>query len=165
MFRPREDVVMIECVMLCVGRCKRGAVERRSWLGLGGVGIVVASGVAAYGLCSGFGEMQTRGRGRPSWTRRERESDGDAFGCRVYTSRLGCPVLMYVGTRWDAYGRVLLGCVGFMQGQAMHICAACGVDCFAAAIAPTSSWCEAWVCRLKRRGTGYRSRSILRIYI
>lgn len=73
MFRPREDVVMIVCVMLCVGRCKRGAVERRSWLGLGGVGIVVASGVAAYGLCSGFGEMQTRGGGRPSWTRRERE--------------------------------------------------------------------------------------------
>eukprot|EP00752_Nemacystus_decipiens_P014689 g13085.t1 len=48
-------VVMILCVMLCVGRCERGAVERRSWLGLGGVGIVVASGVAAYGVCSGFG--------------------------------------------------------------------------------------------------------------
>lgn len=50
-------MVMVLCVMLCVGRCKRGAVGRRSWLGLGGVGIVVASGVAAYGLCSGFGEM------------------------------------------------------------------------------------------------------------
>lgn len=54
----REDVVMIVCVMLCVGRCKLGAVERRSWLGLGGVGIVVASGVAAYGVCSGFGEKR-----------------------------------------------------------------------------------------------------------
>jgi len=54
--RLREDVVMVVTVMLCVGRCKLGAVERRSWLGLGGVGIVMAAGLAAYGVCSGFGE-------------------------------------------------------------------------------------------------------------
>lgn len=46
---------MIVCVMICVGRCRLDAVERRSWLGLGGVGTVLASGIAAYGVCSGFG--------------------------------------------------------------------------------------------------------------
>lgn len=51
-----SDLVMVVTVMVCVGRCLMGAVERRSWLGLGGVGIIIAAGLAAYGLCSGFGE-------------------------------------------------------------------------------------------------------------
>lgn len=47
---------MVLFVMLGLGRCRSGAVERRSWLGFGGVCIVVASGLAAYGINSGFGE-------------------------------------------------------------------------------------------------------------
>ena len=47
---------MLVVVMVSLGRCCSGSVRRRSWLGLAGVGIVVAAGLAAYGINSGFGE-------------------------------------------------------------------------------------------------------------
>ena len=43
---------------LMIGRCRRDSVERRSWLGLAGIGIVAASGLAAYAVCSAFGELR-----------------------------------------------------------------------------------------------------------
>ena len=54
-------MVMIVFVTACIGRCRRNSVERRTWLGLGGVGTVVVSGIAAYGVCAGFG------KGRVAW--------------------------------------------------------------------------------------------------
>lgn len=53
------DKVMIMTVFVIVvmGRCCSGPVLRRTWLGLGGVGSVVAAGLAAYGLNSAFGEL------------------------------------------------------------------------------------------------------------
>ncbi|CAN0269125.1 unnamed protein product, partial [Ascophyllum nodosum] len=51
----RADVIMLVVVMVSLGRCCSGSVRRRSWLGLAGVGIVVAAGLAAYGINSGFG--------------------------------------------------------------------------------------------------------------
>lgn len=59
--KPRKDMIMIVFVTACIGRCRRNSVERRTWLGLGGVGTVVASGIAAYGVCAGFG------KGRVAW--------------------------------------------------------------------------------------------------
>lgn len=53
------DVIMIIFVMIVVGRCCSGPVLRRSWLGLAGVMLVVASALAAYGLNSGFGERES----------------------------------------------------------------------------------------------------------
>ncbi|CAM9710197.1 unnamed protein product, partial [Ectocarpus sp. 4 AP-2014] len=48
-------VIMVLFVMVALGRCCTGPVERRSWLGVGGIVLVVAAGLAAYGLNSGFG--------------------------------------------------------------------------------------------------------------
>ncbi|CAM9260832.1 unnamed protein product [Ectocarpus sp. 13 AM-2016] len=47
-------VLMIAFVSVAIGRCCSGPVKRRSWLGVGGVMLVVAAGLAAYGLNSGF---------------------------------------------------------------------------------------------------------------
>lgn len=44
-------------VMIALGRCCSGPVLRRSWLGLGGVGTVVAAGLSAYGFNSAFGKI------------------------------------------------------------------------------------------------------------
>lgn len=52
----REDLIMIIFVSIALGRCWAGPVGRRTWLGLGGVMLVVAAGLAAYGLNSVFGE-------------------------------------------------------------------------------------------------------------
>ena len=48
---------MIAFVVIVLGRCCSGLVKRRSWLGLGGVMLVVAAGLAAYGFSSGLGEV------------------------------------------------------------------------------------------------------------
>lgn len=48
-------VLMVIFVMIVIGRCRAGSVRRRSWLGLGGIGFVMAAGLAAYGVNSGFG--------------------------------------------------------------------------------------------------------------
>ncbi|CAM9869255.1 unnamed protein product, partial [Ectocarpus sp. 12 AP-2014] len=48
-------VIMVLFVTVALGRCCAGPVERRSWLGVGGIVLVVAAGLAAYGLNSGFG--------------------------------------------------------------------------------------------------------------
>ena len=48
---------MITFVMVVIGRCCSGSVKRRSWLGLGGVMLVIAAGLAAYGFSSGLGEV------------------------------------------------------------------------------------------------------------
>ncbi|CBN79517.1 conserved unknown protein [Ectocarpus siliculosus] len=48
-------VIMVLFVTVSLGRCCAGPVERRSWLGVGGIMLVVAAGLAAYGLNSGFG--------------------------------------------------------------------------------------------------------------
>ena len=47
---------MIVFVSLALGRCCSGFVNQRSWLGLGGVLLVFAAGLAAYGINSAFGE-------------------------------------------------------------------------------------------------------------
>ncbi|CAM9391119.1 unnamed protein product [Ectocarpus sp. 12 AP-2014] len=47
-------VLMVAFVSVAIGRCCSGPVKRRSWLGVGGVMLVVAAGLAAYGLNSGF---------------------------------------------------------------------------------------------------------------
>ncbi|CAM9899558.1 unnamed protein product, partial [Ectocarpus sp. 12 AP-2014] len=47
-------VLMVAFVSVVIGRCCGGPVKRRSWLGIGGVMLVVAAGLAAYGLNSGF---------------------------------------------------------------------------------------------------------------
>ncbi|CAM9415157.1 unnamed protein product, partial [Ectocarpus sp. 8 AP-2014] len=47
-------VLMVAFVSVVIGRCCSGPVKRRSWLGIGGVMLVVAAGLAAYGLNSGF---------------------------------------------------------------------------------------------------------------
>lgn len=51
-----EDIIMIAFVMIALGRCCSGSVRRRSWLGLGGVMLVIAAGMAAYGFSSAIGE-------------------------------------------------------------------------------------------------------------
>ncbi|CAM9503125.1 unnamed protein product, partial [Ectocarpus sp. 13 AM-2016] len=48
-------VIMVLFVTVALGRCCAGPVERRSLLGVGGIVLVVAAGLAAYGLNSGFG--------------------------------------------------------------------------------------------------------------
>lgn len=48
---------MIAVVSVALGRCCSGPVKRRSWLAVGGTVLVVAAGVAAYGLNSGFREL------------------------------------------------------------------------------------------------------------
>lgn len=59
------DVIMVLFVTVALGRCCAGPVERRSWLGVGGIVLVVAAGLAAYGLNSGFGKRaRTIGRTR-----------------------------------------------------------------------------------------------------
>lgn len=55
---PRvADVLMIAFVSVTIGRCCRGHVKQRSWLAIGGIMFVIAAGVAAYGVNSGFGEL------------------------------------------------------------------------------------------------------------
>ncbi|CAM9814630.1 unnamed protein product [Ectocarpus sp. 4 AP-2014] len=48
-------VLMIAFVSVTIGRCCRGHVKQRSWLAIGGIIFVIAAGVAAYGVNSGFG--------------------------------------------------------------------------------------------------------------
>ncbi|CAN0030848.1 unnamed protein product, partial [Sphacelaria rigidula] len=48
-------IIMIIFVTIIIGKCRGGSVRRRTWLGLGGVGLVVAAGLAGYGVNSGFG--------------------------------------------------------------------------------------------------------------
>lgn len=48
---------MIVFITVILGKCGAGPVRRRSWLGVAGVMIIAFSGVAAYGLNSGFGEF------------------------------------------------------------------------------------------------------------
>lgn len=50
-------MVMITFVQIAIGRCCAGGVRRRTWLGLGGVMLVLGAGLAAYGLNSAFGEI------------------------------------------------------------------------------------------------------------
>lgn len=47
---------MITFVMIMIGRCCSGAVLRRSWLGLGGITLVAAAGLAAYGIMGALSE-------------------------------------------------------------------------------------------------------------
>ncbi len=47
---------MIIVVAVALGRCCSGPVNQRTWLGPGGVLIVIAAALAAYGLNSAFGE-------------------------------------------------------------------------------------------------------------
>ncbi|CAM9170392.1 unnamed protein product, partial [Ectocarpus sp. 8 AP-2014] len=47
-------VLMVAFVSVAIGRCCTGPVKQRSWLGVSGIMLVVASGLAAYGLNSGF---------------------------------------------------------------------------------------------------------------
>lgn len=49
---------MIAFVQIAIGRCCAGGVGRRTWLGLGGVMLVLGAGLAAYGLNSAFGEIK-----------------------------------------------------------------------------------------------------------
>ena len=51
-----SDAVMVIFVQSVLGRCFAGHVQRRTCLGLGGVACVLAAGLAAYGVNSGFGE-------------------------------------------------------------------------------------------------------------
>ena len=51
-----SDVIMVLFVQSVLGRCFAGHVQRRTCLGLGGVACVLAAGLAAYGVNSGFGE-------------------------------------------------------------------------------------------------------------
>ena len=54
---PSPDLIMLTFVMVAIGRCRsEDNVRRRSWLGNAGLYVVVAAGLAAYGLNSGFGE-------------------------------------------------------------------------------------------------------------
>lgn len=48
---------MVVVVMVYMGRCRMGAAERRTGLGVAGLFLVAASGFAAYGICSAFGEI------------------------------------------------------------------------------------------------------------
>ncbi|CAN0336849.1 unnamed protein product, partial [Ascophyllum nodosum] len=48
-------IIMVLFVQSVLGRCFAGPVRRRTWLGLGGIFCVLAAGLAAYGLNSGFG--------------------------------------------------------------------------------------------------------------
>ncbi|CAN0203161.1 unnamed protein product [Ascophyllum nodosum] len=48
-------VIMVLFVQSVLGRCFAGHVQRRTCLGLGGVACVLAAGLAAYGVNSGFG--------------------------------------------------------------------------------------------------------------
>lgn len=50
------DCIMIIFVTVVIGRCWSDSVRRRSWLGLAGVLLVVAAGLAAYGVNSAFGK-------------------------------------------------------------------------------------------------------------
>lgn len=45
-------------MQMAMGKCRDGPVHRRTWLGLGGVGLVAAAGVAAYGINSAFGKKR-----------------------------------------------------------------------------------------------------------
>ena len=47
---------MIVVVMVALGRCCSGLVHQRTWLGPGGVLLVIAAGLAAYGINSAFCE-------------------------------------------------------------------------------------------------------------
>ena len=47
---------MVIFVMVALGRCCSGAVTQRTWLAMGGIGFVIAAGLAAYGFNSAFGE-------------------------------------------------------------------------------------------------------------
>lgn len=47
---------MITFVQIAIGRCCAGPVRRRTWLGLGGVMLVISAGIAAYGINSAFGK-------------------------------------------------------------------------------------------------------------
>lgn len=58
--RHHPDITMIIFVTIIIGRCREGSVRRRSWLALAGIGLVVASGVAAYGANSAFGKFNPR---------------------------------------------------------------------------------------------------------
>ena len=49
---------MVLFVQIVLGRYFAGPVRRRTLLGLGGVCCVLAAGLAAYGLNSGFGEAR-----------------------------------------------------------------------------------------------------------
>lgn len=54
---------MIIFVTVVIGRCWNDSVRRRSWLGLAGVLLVVAAGLAAYGINSAFGKRSRRKMG------------------------------------------------------------------------------------------------------
>lgn len=53
---------MVSFAQIAIGRCCAGPVHRRTWLGLGGVVLVVAAGLAAYGVNSAFGEKGSQGQ-------------------------------------------------------------------------------------------------------
>ena len=51
------DLIMLVVVMIAIGRFhSKENIHRRSWLGNAGLYVVMAAGLAAYGLNSGFGE-------------------------------------------------------------------------------------------------------------
>lgn len=65
-----QDVVMIVFVQIAIGRLYAGSVRRRTWLGLGGVMLVVGAGLAAYGINSAFGELEQQRLRRVGSSRR-----------------------------------------------------------------------------------------------
>lgn len=52
-----SDMIMVVFVMVALGRCRAGPVKRRTWLGVGGIMLVVSAGMAAYGFNSAVGKL------------------------------------------------------------------------------------------------------------
>lgn len=66
-----------------IGRCRGNSVERRTWLAGAGVGTVLASGLAAYGVNSAIGEERGVMRGAV-WARGERLEERRRDGHRAH---------------------------------------------------------------------------------
>ena len=87
----RADVLMLVVVMVSLGRCCSGSVRRRSWLGLAGVGIVVAAGLAAYGINSGFGKKARAQKKQKKYNQKTIQTPAQTFPNLTGSILFPCP--------------------------------------------------------------------------
>lgn len=103
---------MVVVVMVYLGRCRMGPAERRTGLGVAGLFLVAASGFAAYGICSAFGEMYEGRKGRwvvacvHFWVEIWRRKMYASYGGRRKEEGVGNIVTRYKGRMGGDKGRL-----------------------------------------------------------